>query len=260
MIDKAFVSGQSGAATTINYASNLFITIASVFVVAMSNVVFPSISKNYEEGNREYVRKLLGYMITIMLSIFIPFILVVSCFGENIIALLYERGSFTPDLTHTTAALFAIYTLGVFGYVCQDLFNKILYLDSKYSYTVIGTVCVIALKPIINIFADGSVYIVAISTTVLFTLYAANIAFAMTKVTGNYLDKTLIKNILKILLGGICALAVFALFKLMLPAYTNGKYTFMAVLALCGAVYCGILLASGIVKTIIQGRNADNPQ
>jgi len=107
MIDKAFVSGDSGAATTINYASNLFVTIASVFVVAMSNVVFPSISRNYEEGNTEYVRSLVKYIIVVMFVIFIPFILTVSCFGNQLIAVLYERGQFTPDLTKTTAVLFA---------------------------------------------------------------------------------------------------------------------------------------------------------
>ncbi len=261
MMDKAFVSGESGVASTINYASNLFVTIASVFVVAMSNVVFPSISRNYEEGNKEYVRTLLQYIITIMFAIFVPFILTVSCFGKNIISLLYERGSFTGELTKTTATLFAIYTLGVFGYVCQELFNKILYLDSKYSYTVIGTVCVIALKPVINMLVGGwGVYAVALSTTVLFTLYALNVAFAMIKVTGNYMDKTLGKNILKILFAGVCALAVFLVFKIAAPKLTNGAFTFILPLALCGAVYCGLLLVSGIVKVIIKGRNADNPQ
>lgn len=261
MIDKAFVSGESGAASTINYASNLFITIASVFVVAMSNVVFPSISRNYEEGNREYVRTLLQYIITIMFAIFVPFILTVSCFGENIIALLYERGSFTSELTHTTATLFAIYTLGVLGYVCQELFNKILYLDSKYSYTVIGTLCVIALKPVINMLVgQNSVYAVAVSTTALFTLYAINVAFAMIKVTGNYMDKTLGKNIAKILFAGVCALAVFAAFKFVAPTVLNGEITFLLPLMLCGVVYCGLLLVSGIVRIIIKGRNADNPQ
>ena len=93
MIDKAFVSSESGAATTINYASNLFVTISSVFVVAMSNVVFPSISKNYEEGKIDYVRDLIKYIITIMAAIFVPFIMTVCCFGKNIISLLYPNAT-----------------------------------------------------------------------------------------------------------------------------------------------------------------------
>jgi len=256
MIDKAFVSGDSGMASTINYASNLFITIASVFVVAMSNVVFPSISKNYEEGNIDYVKSLLKNMIVIMLSIFVPFILVTSCFGGNIISLLYERGEFTPELAKTTGILFAVYTLGSFGYVCQELFNKILYLDGKYSYTVIGTIAVIALKPLINIFA-GSYGVVAIAatTTVLFTIYAVNIALAMKKVTGNYMDRALGINVLKILFAGVCAFVVFTICKIILPALTEDRILFLIPLVLCGVVYCAVLMLSGIAKVILKSKN-----
>ena len=261
MIDKAFVSGQDGAASTINYASNLFITIASVFVVAMSNVVFPSISKNYEEGNIDYVKSLLQNMIVIMLAIFVPFILVTSCFGTNVIALLYERGEFTSQLTKTTGILFAVYTLGAFGYVCQELFNKILYLDGRYSYTVIGTIAVLLLKPIINVFAmNYGTVAIALTTTALFSLYAVNIAFAMKKVTGNYMDKVLGKNVLKILLAGFCAFIVFAVFKLVLPAFVSDKIKFLIPLALCGIVYCGVLWINGIAKILIKSTNAKTSQ
>ena len=261
MIDKAFVSGDSGAASTINYASNLFITIASVFVVAMSNVVFPSISKNYEEGNIDYVRSLLRTMIIIMLSIFVPFILVTSCFGTNVISLLYERGEFTSELAKTTGILFAVYTLGAFGYVCQELFNKILYLDGKYSYTVAGTIIVIALKPVINIFAvNYGVVAIAVTTTVLFTLYAISIALAIRKVTGNYIDRDFVKNILKIMFAGVSALAVFLMFRLVMPSVTGDRVLFLVPLSACGVVYIGILWVLGIVKIILKSKNADIPQ
>ncbi len=261
MIDKAFVSGDSGVASTINYASNLFITIASVFVVAMSNVVFPSISKNYEEGNIDYVKSLLRNMIIIMLSIFVPFILVTSCFGTNVISLLYERGEFTSELAKTTGILFAIYTLGAFGYVCQELFNKILYLDGKYSYTVTGTILVIALKPVMNIFVSGyGVVAIAVTTTVLFTLYAISIALAMKRVTGNYIDSEFIKNIFKIVFAGASALVVFLLFKLVMPSVTEDRVFFLVPLSACGVIYIGILWVSGIVRMILKSKNADVPQ
>ncbi len=261
MIDKAFVTGESGAASTINYASNLFVTIASVFVVAMSNVVFPSISRNYEEGNIGYVKELFQYMVTIMFSIFLPFILVTVCFGENIISLLYERGSFTGELVKSTAVLFAVYTIGVFGYACQELFNKILYLDSKYSYTVAGTLGVIVLKFIVNfLIQDKGAVSIAASTTVLFVLYAVVIAVAIGKVTGNYIDKPFVKNLLKILLASIAAFIVFVVFRLTLPEVSQGKFSFILPLCLCGIVYCIVLFVSGIVKVIIKGRNAENPQ
>jgi len=249
-IDKAFVSAQSGAATTINYASNLFVTISSVFVVAMSNVVFPSISRSYEEGRLDYVKNVMQYIIQVMFAIFLPFVLVVCCFGTDIISILYERGEFTPELTHATSTLFAIYSFGFLGYLCQELFNKILYLDGKYRYTVLGAVFVVALKPLANLisFGYGGVYLVALSTTVLFTLYAINIALALKKVTGSYIDKSLAKDIGKIFLSGAAALIAYFACDKLLP-----NLNFIISLALCGAVYIAIFTATGSLKSIING-------
>ena len=253
MIDKAFVSSQSGAATTINYASNLFITISSVFVVAMSNVVFPSISKNYEEGNISYVRELLKHIITVMLTIFAPFILTVCCFGKNIIALLYERGEFTPQLTTATAVLFAIYTIGALGYVCQELLNKILYLDSRYKNTVIGTIAVVLIKPLINYFvSDYGAFAVAISTAVLFTLYGISILLALRSVTGKYFDRELCKNILKILASSTGALIAYFVLKTLFPTVQSGKFTFIISLSVCGVIYVAMLFISGIAKKLYK--------
>ena len=154
--------------------------------------------------------------------------------------------------------LFAIYTLGVFGYVCQELFNKVLYLDLKYSYTAIGTVAVILSKIGINaVIGDKSVFLTALTTTFLFTLYALNIALAMRKVIGKYIDKELIVNIVKILLSGACAFLVFVLCKYTMPLCFEMKLAFILPLIICGGVYLTLLFASGIVRTVIEGKKGE---
>lgn len=268
LLDKIAVSGNDGASTTISYASNLFVTIASVFVVAMSSVVFPSISQNYEEGNLGYVRSLIQYIILTMFAIFVPFVLTVTCFGQNVICLVYERGEFTPDLTIQTALLFAVYSLGVLGYMAQELFNKVLYLDAKYKYTLGGTIAVVAVKAVTTKAAQagllerfGGVTAVAAFTTVLFTLYAVNIAMGMKKVIGSFLDRAQLLKIGKVLLSGALALAAFFVMKAAFPGLTAvrpdmfqsaamNKIIFIVPLLVCGAVYIGAMLALGAVKDI----------
>ena len=258
MIDKASVSSDTGAASTLNYASNLFIAISSVFVVAMSNVSYPSICRCYENGNHAQVRKILQYIMTVLSAIFVPFVLTVTCFGREIISLLYERGEFTQALSIETAALFCIYTFGILGYVCQELFNKVLYLASKYSYTVIGTLLVVLSKPLINlmILQKGGVIAVAISTTILFTLYAICILFALRKVVGNYFNKDLAVNLAKILLAGLAALGAYLLCTRLPLPMQDSKLGFIVPLGLCAIVYAIVLLCTGSVKYIIQ--NKDN--
>lgn len=255
IIDKAFVSGDTGKTAVLNYASNLFTTISSVFVVAMSSVVFPAISKNYEEGKIEYVRELIGYIITVMFTVFVPFLLVVSLFGEQIIGLVYERGEFTHESTVATAAAFAIYSFGILGYVAQELINKVMYLASKYVYTICGTVAVVAAKLVLDyMFVPkyGTVFASA-STSVLLTLYAIMAFTVLKKIIGNYLSKGVIKNIVKVLAAGCAALAVYFIMKLSVPSLVNATgIAFVLPIVICGAVYVAVAFALGLHKQLLK--------
>lgn len=255
MIDKASVSADGGAASTVNYASNLFVTISSVFVVAMSRVSYPSICRYYESGSIDNVNKIIRYIITVLLAIFVPFILTVSCFGRDIISMLYQRGEFTKELSDETALLFSVYTFGIFGYVCQELLNKVLYLDSKYRYTVTGTIIIVVLKPLLNmlIVPKGGAVGAAICTTVMFILYAVCILYAISRVIGNYFKPDLRQNIFKILLSGGGALAAYEITKIL--KIGGPGLGFVIPLGICGVVYVVLLLATGCIKYIVDGRN-----
>ncbi len=254
MIDKASVSADSGAASTVNYASNLFVTISSVFVVAMSRVSYPSICRHYESGDIEQVNKIIRYNVSVLAAIFVPFILTVSCFGRDIISLLYQRGEFTKELSDETALLFSIYTFGIFGYVCQELFNKVLYLDSKYKYTVAGTLIIVLIKPFINmvVVPRGGVAAAAVCTTVLFTVYAVCILSVIGKVIGPYFKKDLVCNLGKILLSGTAAFATYEICSVLSLGKSLGKIGFVLPLALCGAVYIGVIVLTGCAKTLLM--------
>lgn len=264
--DRAFVSGDAGMASTFNYASNLFITISSVFVVAMSTVVFPSISKNHEEGNIDYVNDLLRYIIKIMVAIFLPFILVISLFGTDIIRLVYERGSFTSESTQAVSSILLVYSLGILGYVSQELFNKILYLAEKYQYCVIGTISVVILNvisnvmvvkfvpdaPFLNTGLTTTAFAISCITSVFLTLYAILISIGIRKVVGGYWKKELLSDIAKIFLSGVLAFLVYVGFNTFAPDFTHGYITFILPLLACGIVYIGSLFATGVLMRLIR--------
>ena len=98
------------------------------------------------------------------------------------------------------------------------------------------------------------------TTTVLFTLYAISIALAIRKVTGNYIDREFVKNILKIVFAGVSALAVFLMFRLVMPSVMGDRVLFLIPLATCGVVYVGVLWVSGIVEIVLKSKNAGIPQ
>lgn len=269
--DRAFVSGTEGMASTFSYASNIFVIIASIFVVAMSTVFFPAISKNYEEGNIDYINGLLRYMITVMVAIFVPFLLVVGVFGNDVIRLIYERGEFTSEATKAVSSILFIYSLGVLGYICQELFNKILYLAGKYKLCVLGTIGVICLNGLSNVLISKFVpdtmhpsvglstqnILIALSSSVYLLLYAVLIAWAIKKVIGPYWKKDLLCDIAKILVCAVFALAVYIAFNTFLPGFTHGKLTFVIPLCACGIVYLAGMYASGVLLKLIKRKGTE---
>ncbi|MDO4562605.1 MAG: oligosaccharide flippase family protein [Clostridia bacterium] len=253
IIDKAFVSYDEGLISTITYASNLFITISGVFVVAMSSVVFPAISQNYEHGEREYVRRLVSYVIIIMFSIFVPFLLVVTFFGYDIISLIYERGKFTAESTAATAPAFIIYCFGIFGYLAQNLLAKVLYLASRYRHTVVATIIVTTLKVLLDCFLIPiyGVNAAALTTTLLLTFYAVFIGYSVRHVVGNSFDSPTLKVLGKVLLCAAISVGALFVFRALLPDFTGlGKAAFVVPLLLCGAVYILSAVFTGVVSAL----------
>ena len=255
VFDKAAVSHDDGVATTINYATNLFLTVASIFVVAMSSVSFPAVSKHHERGEKTEVCHTVVQMISLLLAIAVPFILVAFIFGGDIITLLYQRGEFTPELAAKTASLFGIYTLGIFGYIAQELLVKLLYLESRYVIPVVGSLSIIGAKLAINVFvAPHGVTAIAVSTVALFIVYAGVIAVAITRVAGNYFTAGLGKNLLKIGVACICSLAVWAVFRFSGIALPGGKLAFLIPLAACGAVYAVVVWFTGLFRVLLPAK------
>lgn len=262
-IDRAFLSGTEGTIATLSYASDLFVIIASIFVVAMSTVFFPSISKNYEEGNIDYINKTLRYMITVMTAIFIPFLLVMGLFGYNIIDLIYD---FTPEATGAVSTLLFICCLGIFGYITQELFNKILYTAGRYSYCVAGTIGVIVLNLISNsvikrfvpdtaFFGTGvttRTFFIALSSSVLMLFYAILISFAIKKIVGSYWKRDLITDILKIVLCSLAAFGTYLIFSFFTPWLVSGTTTFIIPVLACGCVYIAALYITGVLKVLLK--------
>lgn len=255
LIDKSFVSGDSGMVATVNYASSLFTTVSGIFVIAMSSVIFPAISKNFGEGKEEYIRKLVRYVIIFMFVIFVPYLLTVSVFGGNIISLIYERGEFTAESTAATSTAYIIYSFGILGYIAQELFNKIFYLASKYKFTVTWTAVIVLLKIVMNsavVERFGS-YAAAFTTTLLLTAYAVSAAFALRGVIGKYANAELFKDILKILASGGAALCGCVAFNAFFPSFTESRIGFVFPLAVSAVIYIAVIFASGLPKSLASG-------
>lgn len=263
IIDRSFVSGNadSGLGALLSYSSTIFTTISSVFVVAMSSVVFPALSKNYEEGNKDYVRDIFGYIVSLMFFVFVPFILVATLFGKQIMCLVYKL----PEQSAVVAGIcFTVYCLGILGYLAQELINKVFYLAYSYRFTVIGSVLVVVFKYITNsIFVNNSekgAILATLLTTLLLTAYAIASFIKLRFIIGNYLSKTVLTNILKIFISGAVAVCVYFVLGFVMPGIVNASsILFVVPILICGAVYIVAIIALGLHKQLIRNPKKEQP-
>lgn len=252
IIDKSFASINEGFPSAIHYASNLFTTVSSVFLVAMSAIFFPSLTKAVKENNPEKTNGLIRYSLTFLFAIFIPFLMIVAIYHRDIITLLYQRGEFTVESVNLVAPAFLLYSLCVFGFMTQELLFKIFYTKGKYMITVISAVGILVANMICNYFFRHSFYAIVGSTAGVCIVFSVVMFILLLKESPGIINRKFLKNILMILIASVVFLLSHLVFQNTV-GYTN-KIMFAIPVIIGGVIYLAILFATNILKQLLLSK------
>ncbi|MEN6460040.1 MAG: murein biosynthesis integral membrane protein MurJ, partial [Syntrophomonas sp.] len=249
IIDRTFATHlTAGTTAALSFGSNLFVTVTSVFIVAMSTVVFPRLSKYCLDLDYTRIRLMLANIFKILLFILVPYLVLVVTYHQEIISLLYERGAFTSKSTSMTSLAFLFYSFAVIGYACQEIFNRVYYALKKFKIPMTVSMVCIAIKVLLDLILFRSAGITGISGSTAFCLllYAIIMSFLISREIGGFLRKDLFFYGLKLILPVISMILVIVLFKF----FINGGVvlTFLLPLTLSGCIYLGIAYLIGLNK------------
>ncbi len=128
VINMAFSSSMGdGAVTALNLATKIYIIMVGVFAYAITNFIFPRLSRlNAGENNSgfaETTRTSLGWAVFIIAYISAMFV----SLSEAIIKVVFEYGAFTASDTRVTATALLWYSFGMVGYAICETLNKSFY-------------------------------------------------------------------------------------------------------------------------------------
>lgn len=237
-----------GSAAALSFGSNLFVTITSVFIVGMTTVVFPRLSRHCLEGEYGAIRTLLGQALKMLLFILLPYLLLVICYHRDIIALVYQRGAFDSKSTLLTSMAFLFYSFAVLGYVCQEIFNRVFYALKRFWVPMTASLICLALNYIFDYFFSRKTGIagLSLSTSASLLLYGVIMTVMTIRQVGNFLNRDLIAYLLKLLLPSAGLLSVVWLFHL--TGSASRVYGFLLPLLLSSLVYLGIAHLCGLSK------------
>lgn len=128
VINMAFSSSMGdGAVTALNLANKIYIIMVGVFAYAITNFIFPKLSRlsagENNSGFAETTRASLGWAVFIIAYISAMFV----ALSEAVIKVVFEYGAFTADDTKVTAMALFWYSFGMVGYAVCETLNKSFY-------------------------------------------------------------------------------------------------------------------------------------
>lgn len=252
IIDRSFATHlEEGTTAALGFGSNLFITITSVFVVAMSTVVYPRLSEYCLDLDYPRIRSLLGNAFKVLLFILLPYLLLVTAYHQEIIMLIYERGAFTSNSTAMTSLAFFLYSLAVPGYTCQELLNRVYYALKKFRVPMTASLLCLFLKLILDLllFRSTGIAGISLSTAFCLLLYGIIMIYMVRREIGGFMGRELLSFAGRLIFPTAAMLAVIFAARHFYPAASG--FFFLLPLTLSGCVYMGIAYISGLRQSIV---------
>ncbi len=247
----SFLNGGQ-AVSALDYANKLYIIFVGVITYAVSNLIFPSISRLAAEKNKkDELTRVLKTAIGSVLFILVPIMLVFVLKRTEIIRLVYERGAFGKEQTELTATALLWYSFGMLGYGLQEILNKAFYAEQNgktpMRVSVIGITLNIALSFIfVRVLNTGIAGLPAAASVA--SVFMSLIMAVLLSRRYKIFDNRFIINLLKISLSGaLMAVSMISAAKIAFTDGFIGRFLSLAVPSMIGFVV--YIVACFIFKT-----------
>lgn len=144
MINAFYASGINGGVSWLNYAFRLMQLPIGVFGVAIGTATLPAISRFAARGDIPSFRSTLSSSLGLVFLLTIPSACGLIVLRRPIIALIYQRGSFSALTTEMVGLALAFYAIGLAGYAAIKVLSPAFYaLDDARTPMTISLVSIL---------------------------------------------------------------------------------------------------------------------
>ncbi len=129
MININLASGLNGgqAVPALDYANKLYIIFVGVLTYAISNMLFPSMSRMAVNEDKTEFKEVVLKAVRAVLVIIMPVMVLFLILRVPLVQLVFERGEFGAESTALTSRALMFYSLGMLGFGVQEILNKAFY-------------------------------------------------------------------------------------------------------------------------------------
>ena len=244
-----------GAVSGLNWANKIYIIMVGVFAYAVTNFIFPKLSRLNARGSddafAETTRTSLGWIIFIIAFIASLFI----ALSDSIIKVVFERGEFSAADTKITSTALFYYSFGMVGYAICEVLNKSFYAirDGKspmYS-SIFGIMVNFAAAFLFVNFFNMGVGGLALASAVSSVSIAAVLMIIINRKKKGIINLRFIINMFKTAIAAILScFTAMAVEKLVGQAFDGGMLLTLAKLCVCSLPALLVYAAIGVLLRI----------
>ena len=187
-------------------AFSVFTIAAGLLTYGICNYIFPKLSERVAKSDEKGFARLIGKSTFASLALILPICAAVFVLSDEIVELLYLRGSFSQGLATAASDALRIFSFAMPAYGMTELFSRICYSCGKVRFPMAASLTGISVSMILNAvflhFGRLSVKTVALST-VLGQTAACGILLALCSFVFLKKKNLGLKKIILLLPGGI---------------------------------------------------------
>ena len=249
------------AVSALEYANKLYIIFVGVLTYAVSNLIFPSISRLAADGNqKEAFGGVVQSAISIVLFVLVPIMLVFLTEHTEIIRFVYERGEFGPQQTKMTALALFWYSFGMLGFGLQEMLNKAFYAEQNGKTPMLISVIGILLNVLLSFLLVRGIGLGISGLPMAASVSANFIAITLAVILNRkypIFNRAFFKNLLKIFVSGAVMSAVILFVKQILAfgdGFIGRFLTLVVPAAIGGVIYliCVAILRTEEFKMLLE--------
>jgi len=126
-----FASALPGGVASLTLANGLYIMIAGIFVLSVTNVIFPEMSRLSASGDRATFCNMVRSTIQTLLFLLLPMTVGLMILATPVVQLLYEYRQFDAHSTALMAAALFFLSLGMVGFGVQNVLLRAFYAEKN---------------------------------------------------------------------------------------------------------------------------------
>ncbi len=207
LVNTVLATGEgTGAVSWLSYAFRLMYLPIGLFGVSIATAVLPALSQQAARGAPDAMRQTVSSALRLTLMLNVPATIGLVALATPIVALIFERGSFTAADTAATAAALACYAPGLLGYSAVKIVVPSFYALGDSRTPALISVGSVALNVALNLLLVRFLGYrgLALGTAIAAVVNAVTLLHVLRRRLGGLEDRRLVTALAKITVAAAC--------------------------------------------------------